>query len=177
LDDYAFLIWAYAELYQATFSLRYLQKAKDLIKDMLDLFWDEHHGGFYLSGKDAEQLIAEDKEIYDGALPSGNSVAGFMLTRMGYLTGETVYLDKVEQMYSTFFDDIHRYSEGAAFFMQCLLLTENPTKEVVILGSETDQDRMKLMEELHEHFLPDTAIIVGEKAEDFEKVIPFAAEY
>src|SRR5699024_10673684 len=124
-----------------------------------------------------EQLIAEDKEIYDGALPSGNSVAGFMLTRMGYLTGETVYLDKVEQMYSTFFDDIHRYSARAAFFMQCLLLTENPTKEVVILGSETDQDRMKLMEELHEHFLPDTAIIVGEKAEDFEKVIPFAAEY
>ena len=177
LDDYAFLIWAYAELYQATFSLSYLQKAKDLIEEMLDLFWDEQHGGLYLSGKDAEQLIAEDKEIYDGALPSGNSVAGFMLTRMGYLTGETVYLDKVEQMYSTFFDDIHRYSAGAAFFMQCLLLTENPTKEVVILGSETDQDRMKLMEELHEHFLPDTAIIVGEKAEDFEKVIPFAAEY
>src|SRR5699024_5666600 len=177
LDDYAFLIWAYAELYQATFSLSYLQKAKDLIEEMLDLFWDENHGGLYLSGKDAEQLIAEDKDIYDGALPSGNSVAGLMLTRMGYLTGETVYLDKVEQMYSTFFDDIHRYSAGAAFFMQCLLLTENPTKEVVILGSETDQDRMKLMEELHEHFLPDTAIIVGEKAEDFEKVIPFAAEY
>src|SRR5699024_9414399 len=76
LDDYAFLIWAYIELYQATFSLSYLQKAKVLVDDMLDLFWDEQHGGFYLSGKDGEQLIAQDKEIYDGALPSGNSVAG-----------------------------------------------------------------------------------------------------
>src|SRR5699024_6678088 len=54
LDDYAFLIWAYAELYQATFFLIYLAKAMFVCKVMLDLFWDEHHGGFYLSGKDGE---------------------------------------------------------------------------------------------------------------------------
>src|SRR5699024_10289270 len=155
----------------------YLQKAKVLVDDMLDLFWDEQHGGFYLSGKDGEQLIAQDKEIYDGALPSGNSVAGFMLAQIGYLTGETSYLDKAEEMYSTFFNDIHRYAAGSSFFMQSLLLTENPTKEVVIIGDKTDQDCMKLIEELHQHFLPDTAIIIGEKSEDFAKVIPFAAEY
>src|SRR5699024_11274296 len=88
--------------------------ARNLLDDMLELFWDDEHGGFYLSGKDGEQLIAKDKEIYDGALPSGNSVAGFILSRIAFLTGETGYLDKVETMYSTFYNDVTQQASAAA---------------------------------------------------------------
>lgn len=102
LDDYAFLIWAYLELYQAEFNLTYLKKATQLMDDLIDLFWDEQHGGFYLSGKDGEPLISKDKEVYDGDMPSGNSVAVMMLTQLGELTGKTAYLDKAAMMYSTF---------------------------------------------------------------------------
>lgn len=70
--------------------------------DLIDLFWDEQHGGFYLSGKDGEPLISKDKEVYDGDMPSGNSVAVMMLTQLGELTGKTAYLDKAAMMYSTF---------------------------------------------------------------------------
>src|SRR5699024_1882566 len=96
VDDYANLLWAYIELYSTTFDVAYLQKGKELADDMLTLFWDETEGGFFLSGSDSEAMIYREKEMYDGALPSGNGVAAGMLTRIRFSTGETVYLDKVE---------------------------------------------------------------------------------
>lgn len=177
LDDYAYLIWAYIELYETTFSLRYLQKAKKLAETMLDLFWDSEQGGFYLSGKDAEQLIARDKEIYDGALPSGNGVAAVMLVRLAHLTGVTIFRDDVETMYHTFFQDVSRQASAAAFFMQSLLWTEYPTKEIVIIGAVDDPGRQALLTKLQQAFIPHAVILVGEHPDDFKTVAPFAASY
>ncbi len=102
LDDYAYLSWAYAELFEATFSVKYLEQTRWLADRMIDLFWDDQEGGFFFSGHDSEQLLSKEKEVFDGALPSGNSVAAVMLAKLGHLTGETAYLDKLEEMYATF---------------------------------------------------------------------------
>src|SRR5699024_11893501 len=114
--------------------------------------WDDEHGGFQLSGKDGEQLIAKYKEIYDGALPSGNSDAGVILSRMAFLTGETGYLDKVEAMYSTFYNDVTQQASAAAYFIQSLLLSEHKTKEVVIIGDGDDPQRIKLIDSSQSEF-------------------------
>src|SRR5690625_7479987 len=74
LDDYVYLIWAHIELYESTYDLNYLQKAKLLMDDMIKLFWDETNGGFYYTGSDSEKLIMRDKEIFDSDSPSGNSI-------------------------------------------------------------------------------------------------------
>ncbi|MBP1971539.1 uncharacterized protein YyaL (SSP411 family) [Virgibacillus natechei] len=177
MDDYAFLLWGYIELYDTTFEVDYLQKGKKLANDMIALFWDEQDGGFYFSGRDSEQLIARDKEIYDGAIPSGNSVAAVMLTRLGYLTGENAYLDKTDEMYYTFFDDIERIASASPFFLQSLQLTEIPTKEVVILGPAKDPERIKLVDRLQQAFLPNVTILAGENPEHFSDIAPFAASY
>lgn len=177
IDDYAFLLWGYIELYEATFSLSYLEKARKLTEQMLELFWDETNGGFYFTGKDSEQLIAQDKEIYDGAIPSGNSVAAVMLTRLGYLTGETHYLDHAEEMYYAFYDDIHRYAAGSPFFLQSLQLMENPTTEVVILGDRKDSELQGFIEKLQNSFLPNKTLLVANHSEDFTRIAPFAKEY
>ncbi|MGY0692095.1 thioredoxin domain-containing protein [Virgibacillus sp. FSP13] len=177
IDDYAFLLWAYIELYDTTFSLDYLKKAQNLTVNMIDLFWDKENGGFFFNGNDSEELISREKEIYDGALPSGNSVAALMLVRIGFLTGETKYLDKNEEMYATFYDDIERHAPGSTQFLQSLLLTENPTKEVVILGTENDPDRKKLLTQLQEEFLPAVTVLTGETAEGFAEIVPFVVEY
>src|SRR5690625_6690627 len=101
---------------------------------MIALSWDEKDGGFYFSGDDSETLISREKEVYDGALPSGNSVAAVMLTRMGYLTGETKYLDKAEEMYYTFYEDMKGRSEEHTSELQsrghlvCRLLLEKKKK-------------------------------------------------
>ncbi|WP_026909334.1 thioredoxin domain-containing protein [Paucisalibacillus globulus] len=176
LDDYVFLIWAYMELYQTTFNLDYLERAKHFTNEMIDLFWDVDHGGFFFSGKDNEKLISNDKEIYDGATPSGNSVAAVVLVQMGHLTGETEYLDRAEEMYYTFYEDINIQPSAGAFFIQSLLLTENPTKELVILYEE-DQSWDKVRNMLQESFTPDIALLVAKNPEQFKKVVPFAADY
>lgn len=177
LDDYAYLIWAYLELYNTNFDLSYLHKAKQTTDEMLNLFWDSEQGGFYLSGNDAEKLITQDKEVYDGALPSGNSVAAVMLTKMASLTGNTTYLDYVETMYSTFYEDINRQASAASFFIQSLLLTSNSTKEVVIIGGNDDLDYKQFIDKLKQSFIPDTTILVGETPDDFKEIAPFAASY
>ena len=173
LDDYTYLLWAYLELYEATFDAKMLITARRLADSMLDLFWDPEEGGFFFSGKDSEQLIAKDKEIYDGAIPSGNSVAAVMLVRLGFLTGETKYVEKTEEMYYTFFDEISRAPYASPFFLQALQLTELPTKEVVVLGSRDSAFLAKLQQE----FLPDVSLLAAEDGSALASAAPFAAGY
>ncbi|RLL46730.1 thioredoxin domain-containing protein [Oceanobacillus piezotolerans] len=175
LDDYAFLLWGYLELYDATFALTYLEKSRKLADQMLELFWDEENGGFFFSGIDSETLIAKDKEIYDGALPSGNSVAGVMLTRLGQLTGETSYLENVEEMYYTFYDDVKKQASASPFFLQSLQLLEFPTKEVVVLGEE--KERSYFLKKLQADFLPDASVLTADQPGKLVKTAPYASSY
>ncbi|SET98733.1 hypothetical protein SAMN05421676_11343 [Salinibacillus kushneri] len=177
IDDYAFLLWAYVELYSSTYDLAYLQKGKEIVQDLFSLFWDEEEGGFYFSGNDSETLIAREKEVNDGAIPSGNSVAILMLHKMANLTGEREWLDRVEEMYYSFKEEIEHYASGSTYFLQSLLLSEYPTKEVVIIGNKRDENREKLLSQLNQSFLPGVFVLVGESEEEIGKVAPFAKEY
>ena len=76
------------ELYEASFDALYLQTALDLQQDMIKHFWDEAAGGFYFIADDAEQLLLRQKEIYDGAVPSGNAVAMLNLLRLSRITAQ-----------------------------------------------------------------------------------------
>ncbi|SFB32524.1 hypothetical protein SAMN04488072_11613 [Lentibacillus halodurans] len=172
LDDYAFLLWAYVELYEATFSLPYLKKARTLTDDMIALFWDTGEGGFFFNGHDSEKLLSREKEIYDGALPSGNSVAAVMLATMGYLSGETSYLDKLEEMYYTFYDEVNQGTAASTHFIQSLLLTENATKEVVVIG-----DSSPFTAELQQSFSPDVTLLAGNDPRQLAEAAPFTSEY
>lgn len=87
VDDYAYLAWGLLELYEAGFDVSHLEKAIELTHQMLDLFADEEKGGLFFYGRDAEQLLTRPKEVYDGALPSGNSVAACNLIRLARMTG------------------------------------------------------------------------------------------
>ncbi|SFE48983.1 hypothetical protein SAMN05216238_11919 [Lentibacillus persicus] len=171
-DDYAFLLWAYSELYDATFSVSYLKHARRIADDMIDLFWDTEEGGFFFNGYDSEELLSREKQVYDGALPSGNGVAAVMLAKLGYLTGNTAYLDKVEEMYYTFYNDISEVPVAGVQFIQSLLPMENPTKEVVVLGSTDD-----FTTELKQTFLPDVTLLVSDNPEELAQVAPFTADY
>lgn len=172
LDDYAYLLWAYIELYNATLSLTYLKKARNLADDMFELFWDDDEGGFFFSGYDSEELLSREKEIFGGALPSGNGVAAVCLAQLGFLTGETRYLDRLEDMYYTFFKEVKHSVAATTYFLQSLLMTEIPTKEVVILGEDEE-----LVHKLQQDFSPDVSLLVNNEAVNFKDVAPFASTY
>ena len=93
IDDYASFIWGLIEAYEASFSMEYLGRAIQFTDQMIELFWDGHEGGFFFTSKNSEKLLLRNKEWYDGALPSGNSIAAHILSRLFFLTGIKKYQD------------------------------------------------------------------------------------
>ena len=122
LDDYAFYIWALLEIYEATMDVNYLEQARKLCDLMQTAFKDEDGAGYFLTDKDAERLIYRPKETYDGAIPSGNSVAGYVMIKLGKLTGIDKYhewgLEQLQFLYKNAVD----YPAGSCFAMMALIM-------------------------------------------------------
>ncbi|OEF95850.1 thioredoxin domain-containing protein [Desulfuribacillus alkaliarsenatis] len=117
LDDYAFLIWGLIEQYEASFEMRYLEQAIELHQQMKELFWDEQKHGYFFYGNDGEELISRPKEIYDGAIPSGNSVAVYNALRLARITGKQEYEQEAEQIMRAFAGTINEYPRAYSFFL------------------------------------------------------------
>lgn len=122
LDDYAFFIWALLELYEATMDINYLDKAKTLCDLMKTCFWDEEEGGFHLTDKDAEALIYRPKETYDGAIPSGNSAAGYVLIKLNKLTGLEEYHEWGLKQLNFLYENAASYPAGYCFGMMAIMM-------------------------------------------------------
>lgn len=125
LDDYAFYIWGLLELYQATFEEEYLEEAGRLAQTMIGQFWDEG-GGFFLYGKEAEQLIIRPKELYDGAIPSGNSVAALILGRLAKFTKEPHWEEISKDQLAFLSGETGDYPPGYCFALIAMLERLHP---------------------------------------------------
>ncbi len=159
LDDYAFLSWGLLELYEATFKPAYLAEAVRLVREMQDLFWDEEGGGFFFSARDAEELLLRPKEFYDGALPSGNSVAAYVLQRLARLTGEETFLEPAQRQIWAASEEAARYPAGHAFFLLALEWALGPVSDIVVAGRRGDQETEAMLRLVQQSYLPLAAIL------------------
>ena len=160
LDDYAFAVWGLLELYQATLKVAYLQEAIHINDQMIRHFWDDQSGGFYLTADDAEKLLIRSKDIYDGAIPSGNSVAALNLLRLGHMTGRQQYLKKAEDITRAFAGTVNRYPPGHSQLMVALQYALNPNYEVVIVGRPGAEDTRAMLAALRKPFLPGKVVVL-----------------
>lgn len=179
LEDYAYLIWGLIELYQATFKQEYLTLALDLNKDMLKYFWDEQEGGLFLYGSDAETLITRPKETYDGAIPSGNSVAAVNFIRLSRLTGDLELEDRAKDMFKAFGGSVSESPTAHSHFLMAVYLQQVPGTEITIVGKPEDEATKEMLNTINSIFGPDiTAVLKSEEAEsgDLSKVIPVLKE-
>ena len=122
LDDYAFSIWALLELYEAGLKPDYLERARELCALMETCFWDEEAGGFFLTDKEAEELIFRPKETYDGAMPSGNSAAGYVLIKLSKLTGLEEYREMGLKQLDYLAESATGYPAGFCFAMMAIMM-------------------------------------------------------
>jgi uncharacterized protein YyaL (SSP411 family) len=120
LDDYAFLADALLELLQTRWRSSDLDFACQLAEVLLDQFEDKDNGGFFFTASDHEQLIHRSKTFADESVPSGNGVAASMLTRLGYLLGETRYLDSAERTLRSAWVAIQEYPQAHMSLLNAL---------------------------------------------------------
>ncbi len=124
LDDYAYYVWGLLELYEITRKVSYLQKALDYNNRMIDDFADEEGGGFFFTSSNSEKLIWRPKETYDGAIPSGNSVAAWNLLRLARKMDSSELMEKTENQLRFLVHSANRYPAGhcLTLFVLCRYL-------------------------------------------------------
>jgi uncharacterized protein YyaL (SSP411 family) len=160
LDDYAFLTWGLMELYQATFKPVYLKRAIELNSAMLELFWDKELGGLFLTGNDSEELIIRPKEAYDGALPSGNSVAALNMLRLAAMTEDTELREKAEAQLKAFAAEVTSTPYSHSFFMMAVMFSHGPTRQIVI-SAANNEDARSMTGQIDDRFLPFATLVVN----------------
>jgi uncharacterized protein YyaL (SSP411 family) len=154
LDDYAFLVWGLIELYESTLEVRFLEKALEVNGEMLRLFWDEAEGACFFTGGDGESLIVREKPVYDGAIPSGNSVAALNLHRLGRMTGDTALEQRGEMILDHFSGLVSHYPSAYTQFLNALDFAVGPNQEVVIAGEPEAADFKGMLGVVHRSFGP-----------------------
>jgi len=135
LDDHAFMLDALLELLQARWSGEHLQIATVLADTLLEHFEDPDNGGFFFTANDHERLMHRPKPLADESVPSGNGIAAFSLQRLGFLLGETRYLDAAERTLRSGWRAMDEYPHGHVSLMTALEeYLEHP--EIIVIRGE-----------------------------------------
>jgi len=159
LDDYAFMAWGLLELYEATFATKYLSQALDLMNIMVEDFWDDKNGGFFLGSDQSEKLIVRSKTAYDGAIPSGNSVAVMNMVKLTRITGNTKWAELAEKTIRAFSEDVNRTPTGYTLMLTGFMFDTQNSKEIVIVGDSRNRNTTKFLHTIRASYAPHKVLL------------------
>ncbi len=178
LEDYAFMVWGLLELYQAGHQVAHLEKALELNRTCLELFWDHDSGGFFFTPQGDEQLLVRDKDLYDGATPSGNSAALCNLLRLGRLTGQGDLEERADTMLRVFAAQAGEHPMAFCHLMSAVDFAQGPSQEVVVAGPEGQAQTERMLALLKTDFAPRRVLLFnpgGEAGRALAELAPFVA--
>ena len=174
LEDYAFTVWGMLELYEATFDTRYLEAAINLNNTMVSMFWDGESGGLFLSASDSEELFMKSKDVYDGAIPSGNSVAALNLLRISRMTGEALYEETAHELFKAFGATVSGHPSAYTLFLHAVDFATGPSYEVVVVGEKGSPDTRAMLKQLNSRYLPNKVVLLKTPGSDaLDKLAPY----
>jgi len=159
LDDYAFLIWASIELYQSTFEPYYIAQSVRLTEHTIKHFGDKEFGGFYLTPDYGEKLIVRTKEIYDGAIPSGNSVMFSNLLRLSRITANNKFEEYASKLLDTFSESVNRAPSGSTYLLSYLDFYWGNSYEIIISSSQVNEAVENIIMKLYQNFIPNKIVV------------------
>lgn len=176
LEDHAFLAWGLIELYEATFDPRYLAEARQLARAMIERFGDRPNGGFFLAAEDRADLLVRPKEVYDGAIPSGNSVAALVLLRLGLMTGDVAMEREGSRVPRAFAADLGRSPSAHCQMLLAVDFLLGPSYEVVIAGESEDTGTRTMLRELRRPFLPRKVVVLRPSGHEGDRIAALASD-
>ena len=170
LDDYAFLIAALGDLYDADFDPDHIQLALSLISKMRDLFEDSKQGAFFSTAEGDTSLVLRLKDDYDGAEPSGNSVALLDLLRLAHITDQPVLRQSADGTLRALASKISAQPVAVPQMLVALDYYASPPREVVIVGARDSEPTRAFLRALRARFLPHTITLLIDSAETRRKL-------
>lgn len=175
LDDHAFVVWALLELYEANFQRRYLDAAIKTNDDMLKRFSDKN-GGFYFTPIDGEDLIVRKKELYDGAMPSGNSVAISNLLKISRITGDMEYDSIAHGALKAFSPRIRKDPSAYLHTLSALEFALGPTSEIVIVGDREADETTDMLHAISDEYLPRKVVLLKD-SDDLDDITNITKDF
>jgi len=161
IDDYSFMIWGLISLYESTFNTLYLSRALILSKIMIEDFLDEN-GGFFIGSKYAEKLMVRTKNSYDGAIPSGNSVAVMNFFKLGKITGNPEWTTIANSTLKAFSHQAKKSPTGFTHMLSGFLFDKKDSKVLVIVLDQRLHNTQKIIEKIRGKYYPNLTVIIKE---------------
>ena len=168
-DDYASLANGLLDLYEADFQPRWLAEARRWTGRMVDRFWDQQTGGFFLTEAGAADLILRPKNYFDGATPSGNSLGALALLRLAALTGDDAYRQRANQVFRACGEVLRRAPTGCAQMLCALDLFRSEVCQIAVVGPVAQ--RRPLLDAVHGSFLPGKVVAAADPADDWGEAV------
>ncbi|MBI3996219.1 MAG: thioredoxin domain-containing protein [Candidatus Omnitrophica bacterium] len=178
LEDYAFFCEGLLQLYEASGEARWLKEAKSFAATMVERFWDGSGSGFFLRDKDEAPLIVRSKDLYDGATPSGNSMAALVLLKIGRMTGDRHLEELARRALEGVAHTVERTPFGYPQLLIAVDMALGPIKEIVVAGDPAAPQTVQMRRAIHERFLPRAVTLLhpaGEAGKTIEALAPFVA--
>jgi uncharacterized protein YyaL (SSP411 family) len=159
IDDYSFFIWGLLELYEASFDPKYIKIALELNSDFIKRFWDNKTGGFFFTASDGEKLPVRQKEVYDGATPSGNSVAAMNILKLARFTGSSELESMASKVAGAFSSTIRKIPSAYTQFLLFVDFLLGPAFEIALVGHLGSKDVKNIMTSLNGIYAPNKLMI------------------
>jgi uncharacterized protein YyaL (SSP411 family) len=157
-----------------------LEAASGLTKIMAAKFFDVKDGGFYFTAKRAQDTMPRLKQVYDGAVPSGNSVALLNLLRLSRLTSDTTYEEIASKTFRVFAEEVKGAPQAYTFLLAALDFAVGPAYSVILVGDFIEKDIQEMLASLRKQYLPNMTITLKQPNQvglGYEKIDEKATAY
>jgi hypothetical protein len=173
LEAYAFLLLGVVEFYEATLESRHLDFAIALTGTMIEKFYDAENGGFWRSAAGAKDLILRVKDDYDGAEPSGNSIATLALLKLAAVTGREDFKKSAEATLRLFAHRLQHFPQAMPFMLHAVDFWLQEPRRVVIAGDPNAAKTRKLLHAAHSVYQPNKVVLGNAgPVEPFARTLP-----
>jgi uncharacterized protein YyaL (SSP411 family) len=172
-DDHALMASACLTLYESTGDVRWFVEARALADELLSLFQDTERGGFFQTGTDAEDLVLRPKDLYDNAVPGGNSAAAAVLLRLALFTGEAGYERAAVAALQLVRGAMGQAPTGFGLALCALDLHLGPAREIAVVGDPDDPATGELVRAVTtERWLPNVVVATGAPGAEAAEIVP-----
>ena len=173
LEGYAFMLDGVLQLYEATLEPKHLDFAIDLARGMITKFFDETNGGFWQSASGTKDLILRAKDDYDGAEPSGNSVATLALLKLAAITNREDFRKPAEATLRLFSPRLEKIPQAVPYMLHALDFWIDEPRRVVIAGNPAESKALQMIYAVHSVYQPNKVVLGNSgSVESFSRTLP-----